>query len=135
MPPLARPLLLALLIAAPLIAGPLPALAQDATGLWRSEATDEGYIEVRIAPCGAALCGTIQRARDLAGAEQAYPHSGKRMIWDMVADGPGKWSDGQIWDPRNDRTFNSRMELSGNRLIVAGCVLGICQRQTWQRVN
>lgn len=130
MPRLARFFALALLTAAP-----LQATAQDATGLWRSEATDEGYIEVRIAPCGAALCGTIQRARDLAGVEQPYPHSGKRMIWDMVADGPGKWSDGQIWDPRNDRTFASRMELKGNRLIVAGCVLGICQRQDWQRVN
>jgi uncharacterized protein (DUF2147 family) len=57
------------------------------------------------------------------------------MIWDMVADGPRKWSGGQIWDPRNDRTFASKMALSGNRLIVAGCVLGICQRQNWQRVN
>ena len=130
MPRLSRSLALALLIAAP-----LPGLAQDATGLWRSEATEEGYIEVKIAPCGTALCGTILRARDLAGAEQPYPHSGKQMIWDMVADGPGKWSGGQIWDPRNDRTFASKMALSGNRLIVAGCVLGICQRQNWQRVN
>ncbi len=98
MPRLARSLALALLIAAP-----LPALAQDATGLWRSEATEEGTIEVKIAPCGTALCGTILRARDLAGAEQPYPHSGKQMIWDIVSDGPGQWSDGQIWDPRNDR--------------------------------
>jgi uncharacterized protein (DUF2147 family) len=118
-----------------LIAAPLPALAQDATGLWRSEATEEGTIEVKIAPCGPALCGTILRARDLAGTEQPYPHSGKPMIWGMVADGPGHWSGGQIWDPRNGRTFASKMELSGNRLIVAGCVLGICQRQNWQRVN
>ena len=130
MPRLSRSLALALLIAAP-----LPGLAQDATGLWRSEATEEGTIEVKIAPCGAALCGTILRARDLTGAEQPYPHSGKQMIWDMVADGPGKWSGGQIWDPRNDRTFAAKMALSGNRLIVAGCVLGICQRQNWQRVN
>ena len=127
---LSRSLALALLIAAP-----LPALAQDATGLWRSEATEEGTIEVKIAACGTALCGTILRARDLAGAETPYPHSGKQMIWDMVSDGPGQWSDGQIWDPRHDRTFNSRMELSGNRLIVAGCVFGFCQRQNWQRVN
>lgn len=47
MPHLFRSLALALLIAAP-----LPALAQDATGLWRSEATEEGYIEVKIAPAG-----------------------------------------------------------------------------------
>ncbi len=130
MPRLSCSLALALLIAAP-----LPSLAQDATGLWRSEATEEGTIEVKIAPCGTALCGTTLRARDLVGAEQPYPHSGKPMIWDMVADGPRQWSGGQILDPRNDRTFNSRMELSGNRLIVAGFVLGICRRQNWQRVN
>jgi uncharacterized protein (DUF2147 family) len=130
MPRLSRSFALALPIAAP-----LPALAQDATGLWRSEATEEGTIEVKIAPCGPALCGTILRARDLAGAEQPYPHSGKPMIWDMVADGPGQWSGGQIRDPRNGRTFASKIELAGNRLIVAGCVLGICQRQNWQRVN
>jgi uncharacterized protein (DUF2147 family) len=41
----------------------------------------------------------------------------------------------RIWDPRNDRTFNSRMETRGDTLVVSGCVMGICQRQQWQRVN
>ena len=48
---------------------PIAATAQDATGLWRTEATQEGYLEVQIAPCGAELCGTILRARDLQGHE------------------------------------------------------------------
>ncbi len=116
-----------------LCALPVMAAAQDATGVWRTEATQEGYLEVQIAPCGAALCGTILRARDLAGKEQAYPHTGRKMIWDMVADGAGRWSGGKIWDPRNDRTFNSRMQLADRKLEVSGCFLGICQAQTWRR--
>lgn len=114
---------------------PMAATAQDATGVWRTQATQEGYLEVRIAPCGAALCGTILRARDPQGREHPYPHVGTWMIRDMSPSGAGTWGNGQIWDPRNDRTFRSRMELSGNRLAVSGCVLGLCQSQTWSRVN
>lgn len=110
------------------------ALAQDINGLWRTELTEEGYLEVSIETCETnMLCGTILRARDLEGDEQPYEHTGKRMIWDMVASGPANWADGQIWDPRNDRTFRSRMELSGDTLLVSGCVFRICQTQTWQR--
>ncbi len=117
------------------VAAPGLAHAQDATGVWRTEATNEGYLEVGIASCGQALCGTILRARDCAGSEQPYPHTGRRMIWDMVAKGPAKWAGGKIWDPRNDRTFNSSMELAGSSLSVSGCVLGICQKQTWRRAG
>lgn len=114
---------------------PMAATAQDATGVWRTEATQEGYLEVRIAPCGAALCGTILRARDLQGREHPYPHVGRWMIRNMAPTGPNSWGNGQIWNPRNDRTFRSRMELSGNNLAVSGCVLGFCASQSWSRVN
>lgn len=108
--------------------------AQDIHGIWRTELTEEGYLEVNIEACDAnMLCGTILRARDPQGNEQPYEHTGKRMIWDMVASGPTNWVDGQIWDPRKDRTFKSRLELSGDSLMVSGCVFRICQTQTWQR--
>jgi uncharacterized protein (DUF2147 family) len=132
-----RSLALLVTLGAAFVSGaPNMAAAKDATGVWRTEPTEQGYLEVRIAPCdGQALCGTILRARDLQGQEQPYDHTNKRMIWDMSATGPSKWGNGQIWDPRNNRTFRSRMELAGNRLVVSGCVLGICQSQTWRRVN
>lgn len=115
---------------------PALGLANDAQGLWRTEPTDQGYLEVRIAPCdNGALCGTILRARDLQGQEQPYPHTGRQMIWAMAPAGEGLWRDGRIWDPRNDRTFESRMEAQGDTLVVSGCVMGFCQRQLWQRVN
>lgn len=117
-----------------LICAPLNATAQDVSGIWRTEPTEQGHLEVRIESCGSSmLCGTILRARDLEGNEQPYEHTGKQMIWDMVASGPTSWNDGQIWDPRTDRTYNSRMELSGDSLLVSGCVFRICQTQTWTR--
>lgn len=114
---------------------PASVWAQDVAGTWRTEPTGQGYLEIAIRPCGPALCGTILRARDLQGQPQPYAHVGRQMIWDMRPDGPGAWSDGRIWDPRNDRTFRSRMTLRGDRLEVSGCVMGICQTQNWQRVN
>ena len=117
------------------LAAPVAASAQDVTGTWRTEATDEGYLEVRIAPCGEAICGTILGARDLAGRSQPYEHAGRWMIRNMQPDGPGAWTGGEIWDPRNGRTFRSKMALSGSELTVSGCVLGFCQGQVWRRVN
>lgn len=109
--------------------------AQEVTGLWRSQATDEGYIEIRIKPCGPAICGTIERARNLDGVEGPYPHVGRKMIWDMAADGAGEWSNGKIWHPEKDKVFKSKMELQGDALKVSGCVLGICLGQEWTRVR
>jgi len=113
-----------------------PAHAQDATGVWKTEPGDQGYLEVQIAACGTALCGTILRARSNAGEEfPGYQHVGKLMLRDMKADGSGKWSGGKIWDPRNDKTYNSKMVLKGDALDVSGCVLGLCQSQQWTRLQ
>ncbi len=121
-------------VSALLMGASLSAQAQDINGLWRTELTEQGYLEVSIEACETnMLCGTILRARDPEGNEQPYEHTGKRMIWGMVASGPTNWGDGKIWDPRNDRTVNSRLELSGDTLLVTGCMFRICQTQNWQR--
>jgi uncharacterized protein (DUF2147 family) len=116
----------------------LPAVAgaQNATGVWRTEQTDEGHIEVEIKPCGAALCGTIVQAINLQGeAAKTHPYLGRKMIWDMQPDGAGQWADGKIWDPRKDKAFKSKMHRSGRNLTVKGCFLAICQSQTWRPVD
>ena len=47
--------------------------------------------------------------------------------------GPGSWDKGTIYDPEGGETYRSKMRLlSVDRLEVAGCVLFICRRQTWQ---
>lgn len=113
-----------------------PALANELTGVWRTEASEEGYLDIRFAPCGAAMCGTIIRARNPEGQEGTdYPHLGRKMIWDMKPDGASNWVNGKIWDPRKDQTFKSKMALQGNQLTVSGCVLIVCQSQTWQKIK
>lgn len=115
---------------------PSAVLSQDLKGVWRTESTERGHIEVEISQCGAALCGTIIRARDPDGVSGPYEHLGRKMIWNMMPTGTkGAWDSGKIWDPRNGRTYNSRMALQNGKLVVTGCMLGICQSQTWLAVR
>lgn len=114
---------------------PSVALAQEVLGTWRTVATAEGHLEVRISTCGQALCGEIVRARDPQGNAGPFEHIGRQMIWGMSPTSqPNVWDGGKIWDPISGRTFNSRMELTNAGLMVSGCVLGICRNQRWQRV-
>ena len=112
------------------------AMAEGVIGTWRTDATTEGHLEIRIATCGEALCGEIVRARDPQGVAGPFEHIGRQMVWNMMPTSePNAWDGGKIWDPRTDRTFNSRMELTNAGLAVSGCVLGFCRSQLWQRVS
>lgn len=108
------------------------AAADPAAGTWKTEAGETGgYLHVNIAPCGADICGTI--AKVVNNDNQSIV--GKNIIWNMKSNGGGSYSGGKIWAPDTDKTYNSKMSLSGNSLKVQGCVLGICRGQTWSRVN
>lgn len=110
------------------------ALADPVFGTWKTEPGDDGqYALVDISACGSDICGVLGKGFDASGQNITSPNIGKRMIWDMTADGNGSYSGGKIWAPDRDKTYNSKMALSGDRLQVSGCVLGICRSQTWQR--
>ena len=113
------------------------ALADPVAGTWRTEPGDTGgYLIVKVAPCGGAICGTIAQAVDKNGKSVAdYEHRGKQMLWNMKSQGNGAYGGGKIWAPDRDKTYNSKMKLSGNALEVSGCVLGICRGQVWRRVQ
>ncbi|WP_164657962.1 DUF2147 domain-containing protein [Tropicibacter sp. Alg240-R139] len=115
------------------------AAADPVAGIWKTERADDGaYLHVGIAPCGSAICGTIDTAFDSAGnMSPEYEHLGKQMIWDMVPDGGGAYSGGKIWAPDSNKTYSSKMSLNGNSLTVKGCVAGglICRGQNWTRVK
>lgn len=115
------------------------ALADPATGTWKTaEGESGGYLHVDISTCGSALCGTIQKAFDGNGSLSGdYEHLGKKIVWDMMADGDGYYSGGKIWAPDSDKTYKSKMALNGKGLEVKGCVAGglICRGQTWTRVK
>ena len=115
------------------------AAADPADGTWKTAPGDTGgYLHVIVGACGSDICGTIKAAYDKDGAIQTdYEHLGKKMIWDMNSDGDGQYGGGKIWAPDSDKTYKSKMQLSGNTLEVKGCVAGglICRGQDWSRVN
>lgn len=106
-------------------------------GVWKTKPDDNGnFGHVNVKPCGPAFCGTLIKAFDGTGKEIESPNVGKRIIWDMVAQGDGAYGDGKVWSPDRDKTYNSRMTLKGDGLAVEGCVVGICRDGgTWARVN
>ena len=112
------------------------AWADPVEGTWKTQPDDNGhYGLVSIKACGAEICGTLGQAFDAKGNRIDSPNIGKRMIWAMKPQGNGAYSGGKIWAPDRDKTYNSKMTLSGNALKVEGCVLGICRGQTWTRAN
>jgi uncharacterized protein (DUF2147 family) len=122
-------------IAAAGLAGAAQA-ADPVLGAWKTQADDNGkFGVVTLEPCGQAICGTITRAYDAAGQPIASPTVGRRMIWDMVPAGGGAYEGGKVWAPDRDKVYNSRMTLSGDRLKVEGCIIGICRGQTWARAR
>lgn len=110
------------------------AFADPLEGMWRTAADDNGNSGlIQVAPCGAALCGTLVRAFDGSGNEMESPNVGRQIISETVAQGGGEYR-GKVYSPDRDATYNSRLQLSGNTLSVSGCVLGICRDGgTWTR--
>ncbi|MEO0664979.1 MAG: DUF2147 domain-containing protein [Pseudomonadota bacterium] len=110
------------------------AMADDVLGTWKSEPGDTGgFIHVAMVQCGSKICGNIV---EVVGNDNDSI-VGRQIIADMSPNGSGSYSGGTIWAPDQDRTYRSKMQLSGNSLNVEGCVLGgaICRGQTWTRIN
>jgi uncharacterized protein (DUF2147 family) len=115
------------------------ALAGDPVeGIWKTKPDDNGnFGYVQIKPCGAALCGTLIQSFDGTGAKLESDNIGKQIVWDMMAAGSGSYTDGKVWAPDRDKTYNSTMQMTGNTLAVSGCVLGglICRASDWTRIE
>lgn len=122
-------------VAALMVSGPAMA-ADPVLGMYKTQPGDNGnYGHVELIECGAAICGVIRKAFNGAGKEIASDNIGKRMIWDMQARGGGSYAKGKIWAPDRDKTYRSKMKLSGRTLKVSGCVLGICRSQSWTKIK
>ena len=76
-------------------------------------------------------CGTILAAYEKEKENKDYEHLDKLIVWDMRNYKPGKYKKGKIWDPSKDKIYKSKMEVSGNNLLVSGCILVLCREQTW----
>ncbi|MEM9968815.1 MAG: DUF2147 domain-containing protein [Pseudomonadota bacterium] len=110
-------------------------IADPAVGMWQTEPDDGAYAHIKMAPCGAAVCGTIARTFNSSG-EYTSANLGKTLVIDMKAAGNGGYN-GKVWRPSNNKVYNGKMTVSGNTLSLSGCVAGglICSKQTWKRVK
>lgn len=121
--------------------------SDGATGTWRMS---NGKVTVRVAPCGAALCGRVvglKKPRDSEGhikvdsrnpnpALRQRPVVGLTILSNMKASGDGRWS-GTIYNPDDGRTYSSSIQLLGpSTLKVNGCVAGVlCKSLKFIRVQ
>ena len=110
------------------------AFADPLEGDWRTPPDDNGNSGiVRVAPCGAALCGTLVQSFDANGNQMQSANIGRQIISNTTPNGGGEYR-GSVWSPDRDKTYNSRLQLNGNSLSVSGCVFGICRDGgTWTR--
>jgi uncharacterized protein (DUF2147 family) len=131
----------AMLAAVGLILLSAPALAQstDPSGTWL---TQSGDTRVRIAKCGAALCGTIVSSTYQKDVNNSDPKLrernmvGVQMIWDIRPSSDG--FSGQLYNPQDGKTYTGKLKvMSPTALQLSGCVLGglICRSQTWTKAN
>ena len=131
-----RPFIAAMAAAiAIVVAGPAFA-ADPVLGTYKTEPGDTGsFAHVELYDCDTQICGVIRKAFNASGQQIKSDNVGKRMIWAMQSQGSGKYGKGKIWAPDRDKTYNSKMELSGSTLKVSGCMIGICRAQTWSRLK
>jgi uncharacterized protein (DUF2147 family) len=106
-------------------------------GTWQTVKDDNGnYGHIKITDCGNSICGTLSNSFDSSGKSITTANAGRKIIWNMKADGGGAYSGGKVYAPDRDKTYSSKMTLKGNSLNIKGCVLGICRDGgTWKRVN
>ena len=111
--------------------------ADPVEGTWQTKKDDNGnFGHIQVKPCGPAFCGTLVQSFDSSGKVMKSANVGKRIIWDMKPKGGGAYGDGKVWSPDRDKTYTSKMTLSGNNLAIKGCVFGICRDGgTWIRVK
>ncbi len=117
--------------------GATTAIADPVFGTWQTIPDDNGYYgHIKVAQCGTKICGTLVQSFDSAGKPIDSENIGKNIIWDMKIAGGGKYAEGKVWAPDRDKTYNSKMTLSGNSLKIKGCIFGICRDGgTWTRVQ
>ncbi|WP_411342235.1 DUF2147 domain-containing protein [Sphingopyxis sp. J-6] len=126
-----------------LIAVPTMAAAPASiSGRWK---TDDGKGIVAMAPCGAKMCGRIERLliKEPAGGQrdERNPDKQKRdrkvaglqIYWDLVPAGDG-WK-GEGYSPEDGRYYKAHLRVKGNKMTMKGCVSVFCRTVTWTRMS
>jgi uncharacterized protein (DUF2147 family) len=126
------------IILATLFVAAAPALANarsNLEGRWRN-----GKMEIVIAQCGRALCGTVVKAsaRQQAKAESGSGTNllGARVIDNIQPAGPGVYRANVFVADRDTNARGTIEQVGPDRLSVRGCVwMVICKTTHWDRVS
>lgn len=104
-------------------------------GLWKSNPDASGLVvHVRTKPCGSALCGRVERAKDRHGYDTPSNVVGRKVLWDMVPQADGNYQ-GKIWEASGNRMLGVRMQVQGNTMQLHNCDDASCQDVTWTRLR
>ena len=114
--------------------------AEVLTGVFQTApAASGGFLHVRMGYCEddiSRTCGIIVNAYYEDGTKGVgYEHIGRQIIWDVVDQGNGNWGRGKVWDPEDNKTYDSKMSVNTNSLSVWGCVAVICREVVWQHIQ
>ena len=124
-------------MAFPVTALLLLASSSGFTGDW---VTADRTALVRVAPCGATLCGRIVRvlARGVPTTDAHNPDRalrGRPLVGLTVLSGFSPVGNGgRAYNPQNGRSYRATLRLNPDgSLRVTGCVMMICRSQPWTR--
>lgn len=108
--------------------------------------TPDGAAVVTVGPCGGAVCGRLsgvlkiepgRSPLDVNNSDPALrtrPMMGLPILIGLVDKGKD-WR-GQIYDPRNGKTYKSIVSRNADgSLNVQGCVAFFCQTQVWPKAK
>ena len=98
-----------------------PVAADWPVGLWQSTPDQSGrVVHVRTKPCGAAICGRVERAKNRRGYDTPSRVIGRKMLLDMHQQTDGSYL-GRIWEPERNRMLIARMKVRGNAMHLENC--------------
>lgn len=135
------PIALAAFLAVPLAFAQAAPNAQN--GRWL---TESGNLEVEVAPCGPALCGTVVKVlanRSMSGpgaemvAVDSRPALGMVILTDFHASADGEWK-GSLYNRENGKTYSALMTLPATDQLVIRAYVGLPlfgKTQVWRRVG
>ena len=119
-----------------------PATAPAQQSIDGTYTDSDGYVEIRIAPCGNARCGTITRIlktkpgesnRDRHNDDPSLrdrPITGIRVLQNLRWD-DGAWR-GRVYNPEDGGTYRAEVRPGrGGSLEVKGCVTLFCRTVNW----
>lgn len=111
------------------------AFADLPTGLWRSTPDSSGRVmHVRTRPCGAHLCGQVERMKDTRGYDTPSREVGNRVLLDFSQQADGSYL-GSLWSADEGRVRTARLRVRGNEMRLENCAGNACREDVWTRLR